>query len=125
MLSVALFLKLRRERDSNPRTADVVNGFRDRPIRPLWHLSNASILKNKSDFCSRFISAEKEGFAPPVHCCTTVFKTAAIDHSAISPLQRYNFFVSCKLFLKKIFFLLQSPNKSSIFVIANEKFFYK
>ena len=84
-----------------------------------------SFLKNKSDYCSRFISAEKEGFEPPVHCCTTVFKTAAIDHSAISPLQRYNFFVSCKLFLKKIFFLLQSPNKSSIFVIANEKFFYK
>ena len=63
-----------------------------------------SFLKNKSDFFSRFISAEKEGFEPPVHCCTTVFKTAAIDHSAISPLQRYIFFVSRKYFLKKIFF---------------------
>ena len=30
---------LRRERDSNPRTGEPVNGFRDRPIRPLWHLS--------------------------------------------------------------------------------------
>ncbi len=30
---------LRRERDSNPRTGRPVNGFRDRPIRPLWHLS--------------------------------------------------------------------------------------
>ena len=29
--------------------------------------------------------AEEEGFEPPVHCCTTVFKTAAIDHSAIPP----------------------------------------
>ena len=29
----------RRERDSNPWTANAVNGFRDRPIRPLWHLS--------------------------------------------------------------------------------------
>ena len=30
---------LRRERDSNPWTPEEVNGFRDRPIRPLWHLS--------------------------------------------------------------------------------------
>ena len=29
--------------------------------------------------------AEAEGFEPPVHCCTTVFKTAAIDHSATPP----------------------------------------
>ena len=29
----------RRGWDSNPRTACAVNGFRDRPIRPLWHLS--------------------------------------------------------------------------------------
>ena len=34
-------------------------------------------------FC--YLSAEEEGFEPPVHCCTTVFKTAAIDHSAIPP----------------------------------------
>ena len=30
---------LRRERDSNPRYSKEYNGFRDRPIRPLWHLS--------------------------------------------------------------------------------------
>ncbi len=29
----------RRGWDSNPRTGCPVNGFRDRPIRPLWHLS--------------------------------------------------------------------------------------
>jgi hypothetical protein len=29
--------------------------------------------------------AEKEGFEPPVPCGTTVFKTAALDRSAISP----------------------------------------
>ena len=29
--------------------------------------------------------AEKEGFEPPVPCGTTVFKTAAFDHSAIPP----------------------------------------
>ena len=30
-------------------------------------------------------SAEEEGFEPPVPCGTTVFKTAAFDHSAIPP----------------------------------------
>lgn len=29
--------------------------------------------------------AEGEGFEPPEPCGSTVFKTAAIDHSAISP----------------------------------------
>lgn len=29
--------------------------------------------------------AERKGFEPLVPCGTTVFKTAAIDHSAISP----------------------------------------
>jgi hypothetical protein len=32
------------------------------------------------EFC-----AEEEGFEPPVPCGTTVFKTAAFDHSAIPP----------------------------------------
>ena len=32
--------------------------------------------------------AEKEGFEPPVPYDTTVFKTAALDRSAISPGQR-------------------------------------
>ena len=30
-------------------------------------------------------SAESEGFEPPEPLSSTVFKTAAIDHSAISP----------------------------------------
>ena len=29
----------RRERGSNPRYSYPYNGFRDRPIQPLWHLS--------------------------------------------------------------------------------------
>src|SRR5690606_10592034 len=33
---------LRRERDSNPRYSCPYNGFRDRPIRPLWHLSGST-----------------------------------------------------------------------------------
>ena len=33
--------------------------------------------------------AEREGFEPPEVLPSTVFKTAAIDHSAISPRQKY------------------------------------
>jgi hypothetical protein len=32
-----------------------------------------------------FVLAEREGFEPPEPRSSTVFKTAAIDHSAISP----------------------------------------
>ena len=39
-----LFLYWRRDRDSNPGTSKLVNGFRDRPDRPLRHLSE---LKNE------------------------------------------------------------------------------
>ena len=60
-------------------------------------------IKKEATLSSHFTSAEKEGFEPPVHCCTTVFKTAAIDHSAISPLQRYNFFISIIILTKKYF----------------------
>ena len=35
-------------------------------------------------FCFRF--AEAEGFEPPERCRSTVFKTAAIDHSATPPV---------------------------------------
>ena len=43
-----------------------------------------------------FFLAEREGFEPPVPLSTAVFKTAAIDHSAISPskaMQSYDFFL--------------------------------
>lgn len=33
-----------------------------------------------------FVSAEREGFEPPDPLRSTVFKTAAFDHSAISPM---------------------------------------
>ena len=39
--------------------------------------------KKSEHFCSLF--AEREGFEPPEALTSTVFKTAAIDHSAISP----------------------------------------
>ena len=38
------------------------------------------------------LSAEKEGFEPPEPLSSTVFKTAAIDHSAISPICMQVFF---------------------------------
>ena len=41
--------------------------------------------------------AEREGFEPPVPLSTTVFKTVAIDHSAISPG------LVCECKIKKIF----------------------
>ena len=34
--------------------------------------------------------AEREGFEPPDLLQSTVFKTAAFDRSAISPVQTYN-----------------------------------
>jgi hypothetical protein len=37
----------RRDRDSNPGTDKSVNGFRDRPIQPLWHLSSI-LAQNKN-----------------------------------------------------------------------------
>ena len=45
--------------------------------------------------------AEREGFEPPVPRGTTVFKTAAFDHSAISPERDKSrtFFYSAKTFL--------------------------
>ena len=42
------------------------------------------VLKASLNAC-HFIPAEREGFEPPVPLSTTVFKTAAIDHSAIFP----------------------------------------
>ena len=35
--------------------------------------------------CGSSLVAEREGFEPPEVLPSTVFKTAAIDHSAISP----------------------------------------
>ena len=39
---------------------------------------------------------EKNGFAM-IHCSTTVFKTAAFDRSAISPLQIYKNSYACNI----------------------------
>ncbi len=41
-----------------------------------------------------FQLAEKEGFEPPDLLQSTVFKTAAFDRSAISPVYRYHFLIA-------------------------------
>ena len=53
------------------------------------------------DWFMTFDLAEREGFEPPDLLQSTVFKTAAIDHSAISPRQKYYFFVSISHWMKK------------------------
>ncbi len=68
--------------------------------------------KNREIFISRFLGlAEREGFEPPNPFRSTVFKTAAFDHSAISPIP----FWDCKsrnksLFCKKIFYYFSEKN---------------
>jgi hypothetical protein len=55
------------------------------PNRPLWHLPYHTF---KPGFLSPTRPdelAEGEGFEPPVGCPTAVFKTAALDRSAIPP----------------------------------------
>ena len=42
-------LKWRRGRDSNPRNAYALNGFRDRPVRPLRHLSKRAHVARRDD----------------------------------------------------------------------------
>ena len=46
-------------------------------------------------FCLR-LPAEREGFEPPEALTSTVFKTAAIDHSAISPIHALSSKSECK-----------------------------
>ena len=51
----------------------------------------------------RYRKAENVGFEPTVPLGTTVFKTAAIDHSAISPCAKLQLFlISQTNFEKKI-----------------------
>ncbi len=42
--------------------------------------------------------AEREGFEPPDPCRSTVFKTAAIDHSAIFPGAKLQLFLIPQIF---------------------------
>ena len=53
-------------------------GITDKKLSTICEIKNPP--ENPVDFL-----AEREGFEPPVPLGTTVFKTAAFDHSAISP----------------------------------------
>ena len=76
-----------------PLERKAFNGFRDRPDRPLRHLSFLPSQTGSFIMKATYAAlAETEGFEPPKPFGLTVFKTAAIDHSAISPLQKYNNF---------------------------------
>ena len=44
-----------------------------------------ALVLTKKGHIALFCLAEGEGFGPPEACTSTVFKTAAFDHSAISP----------------------------------------
>ena len=52
---------------------------------PLSTEAHVQIRQRALDGYFDYILAEREGFEPPGPCGPTVFKTAAIDHSAISP----------------------------------------
>ena len=56
----------------------------------------------KSTPC-RLFRAEREGFEPPEPRSSTVFKTAAIDHSAISPTTKVRRFFILSKFFKNFF----------------------
>ena len=64
--------------------------------------------------------AEREGFEPPEPRSSTVFKTAAIDHSATSPKDK-----SIAFFLNhQIFFKLFFKNFLSYLVSVNDTVYY-
>ena len=64
-----------------------MNGFLFPPSLPQASLVREVSNKKPEHWHVRvlIICAEEEGFEPPVPCSTTVFKTAAFDHSAIPP----------------------------------------
>ena len=63
--------------------------------------------KKPTSFLIGFNSAEKEGFEPPDLLQSTVFKTAAFDRSAISPIRLQSFpYCECKY---RIFFSFYKP----------------
>ena len=71
------------------------------------------VIKNKSPplRLQRRALAEKEGFEPPEVLPSTVFKTAAIDHSAISPAAKVlNFLFQKQKVKKKVNFSLTSSS---------------
>src|ERR1043165_3416839 len=52
----------RRGWDSNPRYACTHNGFRDRPDRPLWHLSEAPLIRGRNARGNACYGVDLQGF---------------------------------------------------------------
>ena len=81
-LSVSLrFWNWRRERDSNPRNPDGFNGFRDRPVRPLRHLSIHFRVLNR-----RLVSGSLLRYAYGLLQCPP-FSSSAFQHLAASAVK--------------------------------------
>ena len=97
------------------------NGFQDRRNRPLCHLSKSWTIFKILMYLSK---AERQGFEPRVPRSTTVFKTAAIDHSATSPKLRYalpKHFLSKAMQRYDLFSIVQTFKK--LFLIRLQIFF--
>ncbi len=58
------------------------------PPQPMVTRWRTACWQRKRARPNRARPAEGKGFEPLVHCCTTVFKTAAFDRSAIPPVRR-------------------------------------
>ena len=82
-----LTFKWRRGRDSNPRTPEGVNGFRDRRIQPLCHPSVGYWLsKSGARRRHRTILAESLGFEPRIRFRRIHdFQSCSFGHSDNSP----------------------------------------
>ena len=65
-----------------------------------------------------YISAERQGFEPREPRSSTVFKTAAIDHSAISPLSKFTFLSGIA---KEQLFFVFSKRLLSYFTFSDSK----
>ena len=83
----------------------------------------------------KLLLAEKEGFEPPDLLQSTVFKTAAFDRSAISPVCRFHYLIAsanirtffgyANLFLEKKHLFLVLTFKCFIFYTLGETYFCK
>ena len=82
------FIVLRRERDSLAKIYLSVSFELSEiraPVRGCEKALSFSPKNKRSPSGLLYFFAEREGFEPPEPLSSTVFKTAAIDHSAISP----------------------------------------
>ena len=70
---------------------------------------------------SEYFFAEREGFEPPEPLSSTVFKTAAIDHSAIFPTTKVApFFISAKSFFRQRSRLGKTDEKKALHLSFNK-----